>query len=53
VRKILIYITMDFYLCIILDTFRDEAISFGFDIEELSLNIDFEEELMELLKKRF
>ena len=37
---------------IILDTFRDEAIGFGFDIEELYLNIDFEKELMGAVEEK-
>ena len=37
---------------IILDTFRDEAVSFGFDIEELCLNIDFEKELMGAVEEK-
>jgi hypothetical protein len=37
---------------IILDTFRDEAISFGFDIEELCLNVDFEKELMGAVEEK-
>ena len=37
---------------IILDTFRDEAISFGFDVEELCLNIDFEKELMGAVEEK-
>ena len=37
---------------IILDTFKDEAISFGFDVEELCLNIDFEKELMGAVEEK-
>ncbi|AIJ06315.1 hypothetical protein JH146_1473 [Methanocaldococcus bathoardescens] len=37
---------------IILDTFRDEAISFGFNVGELYLNIDFEKELMGAVEEK-